>query len=101
MDFLKALLVIPLSKEVYPKGMRPSTHSINSASVRYFGGLKVSFFKGRETLDPQVSSIHKVSVRPFVILTMSFSRVMRFLAEDYMSFDEQIFVILAALKSES
>jgi hypothetical protein len=52
--------------------MRPSTHSINSASVRHFGGLKVRFFKGRVTLDPQVSSVQKASVRPFGGLTMRF-----------------------------
>jgi hypothetical protein len=61
MYFVKAFLEIPLVKEGYPRGLRPSTHSINSAYIRHFGGLKVSFFKGRVTLDPQVSSIHKAS----------------------------------------
>jgi hypothetical protein len=65
MYFLKAFLIIPLVKEGYPRCLRPSTHSINSAYVRHFGGLKVSFFKGRETLDQQVSCKHKAYVRPF------------------------------------
>jgi hypothetical protein len=56
----------------YPRGMRPSPHSINSDSVRHFGGLKVRFFKVRETLDPLVSGIHKASVRPADGLTMRF-----------------------------
>jgi hypothetical protein len=69
---VKAFLVIPFSKERYPRGMIPSTHIINSASVRHFGGLEVRFFKGRETIDPKVSSTHKASVRPLVGLTISF-----------------------------
>jgi hypothetical protein len=101
MDFLKTFLVIPLNKEAYPRGMCPSNHSINSSSVRHFGGLKVRFFKGRQTLDPQVSSIHKFSVKNLVAWQWDFSRVMRLLAEDYMTSDEQLFVILAAWKSES
>jgi hypothetical protein len=52
--------------------MGPSTHSINSASVRHFGVLEVRFFKGRETIDPKVSSTHKAFVRAFSGLTMRF-----------------------------
>jgi hypothetical protein len=52
MYYVKAFLVNPLAKEGYPRGLRHSTHSINSASVRDFGGLKVTFFKERVTLDP-------------------------------------------------
>jgi hypothetical protein len=74
MEFVKAFLVIPLAKEVYQRGLRPYTHSINSASVRHFGGLKVRFCKGHETHDPQVSSILKASVRPFGGLKMRFFR---------------------------
>jgi hypothetical protein len=55
--------------------MIPSTHSVNTASVLQFGGLKVRFFKGRVTLDPQVSSIHKAFVRLFGSLTMRFFKV--------------------------
>jgi hypothetical protein len=37
-----------------------------------FGGQKMRFLKALETLDPQVSSIDKTSVRPFGGLTMRF-----------------------------
>jgi hypothetical protein len=57
------------------RGMTPSTHSINWAFVRHFGGLKMTFFKGRKTLDSQVSNIHKASVRPIEGLTMRFFKV--------------------------
>jgi hypothetical protein len=69
--FFKLFSFIPLT-EGFLKGMRPSNHSINRGSVRHFSGLKMRFFKGRVTLDPQVSSIHKASVRPFGGLRMSF-----------------------------
>jgi hypothetical protein len=70
MYFVNTFLVIPLAKEGYPRGLRHSADCINCVSVRRFGGLKVRFFKGRVSLDPEVSSIYKASVRPFGGLTM-------------------------------
>jgi hypothetical protein len=72
MDFVKQLFVIPFTEEGFLKGhenLYPLLSSNNGSSVRHFGGLKMRFFIDQETLDPQVSSIHKASVRPFDGLT--------------------------------
>jgi hypothetical protein len=74
--------------------MRPSNKSINRASVRHFVDLIKRFFKGRETLDAMVPSIHKASVRPFGGMTIRFLRVMRLLAEEYRASDVQRFFVL-------
>jgi hypothetical protein len=70
MHFL-SIIFIQLT-EGFRKGMRPSTHKINRASVRHFSDVIMRLFKGRETLDPQVSSIHKAPVRHFRSLTMRY-----------------------------
>jgi hypothetical protein len=58
MDFVKAFLKIPLTEETFLKWHE-----------------KMRFFNGLETLDPQVSSILKATVRPFGGLTMIFFKV--------------------------
>jgi hypothetical protein len=78
MDFVKSVLVIPLTEEGFLKGnetLYTYLTSINRASVGHFGGLKVSFFNVILTLDLQVSSIHKASFRPFGGLTMRFFKI--------------------------
>jgi hypothetical protein len=71
MDFFKYFYLFRWLKDC-SRGMSPSIHSINRASVRHFGFIIKRFLKGRETLDPQVSNIHKASVRSFGCLTMRF-----------------------------
>jgi heme oxygenase len=55
MDFVKAFLLNPLTEESFLKGhetLYPWLSSIYRESVRHFGGLKMSFFNGHETLEP-------------------------------------------------
>jgi hypothetical protein len=56
------------------------------------------FFNGHETLEPQVSSIHKASVPPFVGLTMGLLRFMRVLDEEYMAYSPATFRNFGGLK---
>jgi hypothetical protein len=59
----------------------------------------MGFFNGLETLDPQVST--KLLLGNLVAWQWFSSRFMRLLAEEYMAYEEQHFVILAAWKSHS
>jgi hypothetical protein len=63
-------------------------------SVCHFRLPESEIFEGRETLDPQVHSIHRTSVWPFGSLTMRFFKGHETLG--YMASDEQLFVILAS-----
>jgi hypothetical protein len=63
-----------------------------------FLGLIKRFFKVRETLDPQVSSIHKATVRPFGGLTMRFFKGLT-LGWNLQNSDVQLFVILETWKT--
>jgi hypothetical protein len=70
MDFLKHFYLFRWLKDS-SRGMRPSFHSINRSSVRHFGGLKMRFFKGRDTLNPQVSSIHRATCNVQLIVILA------------------------------